>query len=73
MASSDRRSAAAAAGALHSKSPSFNDETSSQIIANRYQIVDKLTKSKQSNIFSVLDTKTDEMLVKLNLLSQNLT
>lgn len=62
MASSDRRSAGA--GALHSKSPSFNEDTaSSQIIANRYQIVDKLTKSKQSNIFSVLDTKTDEMLV----------
>lgn len=57
MASSDRRSAA-----FHSKSPSLGDDPS-QLIGNRYQIVDKLTKSKQSNIFSVLDTKTDEMLV----------
>lgn len=41
-----------------SSSPS---SSSVDVIGGRYQILDKLTKSKQSNIFSVVDQKTDEM------------
>lgn len=60
MASSDSRR-----GFIYSKSPSFGEkgERDDALIGNRYQIFDKLTKSKQSNIFSVLDTKSDEMSV----------
>lgn len=61
MSASEKR------GAFNIKSPSLGAEKddnrrgSNHIIGNRYEIVDRVTKNKDSNIFSVIDTKTDEM------------